>query len=91
MTNHQGGLAISLPYRSRSAAGSSHLPAARTRPGPEVCLVTQHDPRVAAVVTSGRSPFRRRVDDVESAIMSGLVVVFLIAAPVLGAVSRAAG
>ena len=49
--------------------------------------MTQQDPRVAAVVTSGRSPFRRRVDDVESAIMSGLLVVFLIAAPVLGVVT----
>ncbi len=49
--------------------------------------MTQQDPRVAAVVTSGRSPFRRRVDDVESAIMSGLLAVFLIAAPVLGVVA----
>jgi hypothetical protein len=52
-----------------------------------VCLVTQQDPRVAAAVAAGRSPFRRRVDDVEAAIMTGLLVFFLAVAPVLGFVT----
>ncbi|HXZ66804.1 MAG TPA: hypothetical protein VEH05_18845 [Streptosporangiaceae bacterium] len=31
-----------------------------------------------------RNPLRRRIDDVEAAIMTGIVVLFLVAAPVLG-------
>jgi hypothetical protein len=49
--------------------------------------VTQQDPRVAPAVTGGRSPLRRRVDDVEAAIMTGLVIFFLVAAPVLAIVA----
>ena len=51
--------------------------------------MTQQDPRVAPAVTGGRSPLRRRVDDVEAAIMTGLVILFLVAAPVLAIVAEA--
>jgi len=49
--------------------------------------VTQYDPRVTATAVTGRSPLRRRIDDLEARIFTGLVVFFLLAAPVLAVVA----
>lgn len=45
--------------------------------------MTQQDPRVAPVAHAGRHPLRRRIDDVEARILTGLLLVFFLAAPAL--------
>lgn len=45
--------------------------------------MTQQDPRVTRAAPAGRNPLRRRIDDIESAVLTGLVIFFFVAAPVL--------
>jgi hypothetical protein len=54
------------------------------QPGSEVPLVSLRHPLANRTPGCERNPLRRRVDDVETAIMTGLVVLFLVAAPLLG-------